>query len=226
MELVDLWIKFDANVNDEELLPLAETAFNIALDAQKMFLDFPDTEIHVWVEQGTTNFKTKVIAGIVILYNGIANLDGFVNGVKMINEYSQKTINYITEQTIENNNSQVLNISGSKGTPEKLAKILTEVKSGSITVAEGTNKVLKLIEAEEGTAEEKEFIINSFKAAAEDTTGNAQIKLFNDIEYTTNPKESSKRTRSSKPAAKASLHGIEMWYDRRTGQRHVRRYNK
>lgn len=228
MELLELSIKLDLSVSEAELVPLAERAFEIAYQAQDQYLGFTDVEIHVWVEQGSTNYRTKILAGLTALYFGIANFDGFVSGLERINDLGQKTINYITENTVKNSKSQIIRISGSIGLSEKLTKILKDIQAGKLTPEQGTNKVLKLLQIEVGSPQEKKRVFEDFQAAIGDVTiQGEQLEMFPEAIYVI--EDNPKKPRKSLPfknEEKPSLQGVEIWYDRKSGRREIRRYTK
>jgi hypothetical protein len=54
-----------------------------------------------------------------------------------------------------------------------------------------------------------------------------QLKAFPDDEFIVEPRTVPKRKPVSKsPPVEASLQGIELWYNRRTGVKEMRRYTK
>jgi len=229
MDIVDLSVKLDLNVPAENLKSLAEDVYELVDRAQANLLGFENPEIHVWVEQGSLNYKAKIIIGLNLFYAAVSGYGGFIDGVEKIQEHSTKVINYINEKLIAPNPSRVMDSKRSAGLPEQIKSIIRSVHQGKLSPEEATEKVTKLLEAEEGDSHVKESIVKSFWQSAKDQYREPymQLKAFPDDEFTVEPRTVPKRKPVPKlPPVEASLHGIELWYDRRTGAKEIRRYTK
>jgi hypothetical protein len=229
MEILDLSIKLNIDVPSSDLISLAESAYDLANDAQSRYLGLDDPEIHIWVEQGSTKYRTKIYAGLIVFYNVISNIDGFVGGLEKIYDYGSKTMNYITERVIEPAPFRVMEVKRSVGLPEKIKKILRDVQQGKLSPDNATSKVMKLLEAEEADEQLKLKFLNSFMATAEVTyrsPGN-QLNVFPEEEILISTKSLPPKSSHPKaPPVEASLQGVELWYNRRTGNKEVKMYTK
>lgn len=229
MELVDLSIKLDLSVSSDNLLELAEDAYKVVYEAQVRFIDVEDAEIHVWVEQGSLKYRAKIFAGLLVFYNVVSGIDGFVGGLEKAYQYSNKAINYISEKLVEPTPTKVIEFKRSAGLPEKIKKILRDVSDGRVSVEQGTNNVTKLLQREEADLNIKQRIVDSFKITAESAYHSplTQLNLFGEEnEPVLVTKAPTRRSLPSPIPVQASLSGIELWYDHRTGKKHIKRYVK
>lgn len=229
MDVVDLSVKLDLNVPAENLKSLAEDVYELVDRAQANLLGFENPEIHVWVEQGSLSYKAKIIIGLNMFYAAVSGYGGFIDGVEKIYEHSNKVINYVNEKLIAPNASKVVDAKRSAGLPEKIKSILRSVQQGKLSPDEATDKVIKLLEFEEGDSQLKKRIVSSFRQSAEDEfrEPDIQLKAFPDDEFKVERKAVPFRKPVSKlPPNEASLQGIELWYNRRTGTKEIRRYTK
>jgi hypothetical protein len=227
MDLIDLSIKLNLNVNSDDLTSLADNAYELTFDAQERYLGFKDCEIHVWVEQGTVSYKTKVIIGLVTLYNVISGIDGFVGGLEKVYNYSNQAINYLSTKLVEPNPSKVIESKRSAGATEKIKKILSDLQQGKYSVDVATGKVEKLIDAEEANDHLKEQFIDLFSSAAKASykSSDIQLYMFPQEEPLTKKPVPRKPVRR-RPLSEPSLQGVEIWYDVKTGRKQIRKYRK
>lgn len=229
MDVVDLSIKLNLNVPAESLRNIAEDVYELVDTAQASFLGLENPEIHVWVEQGSLNYRTKIIAALNIMFVAVSGYGGFIDGVEKIYEHSKKVINYVNEKLIESTPSKVLESKRSAGFPEKVKLIMRSVQQGKLTPDQATEKLIKLLEAEEGDSDLKESIVVSFRqsAKAEFRTANVQLEAFPSDDFKIESKTSPVKKPTSKPPLdEASLQGVELWYNRRTGIKEIRTYIK
>jgi hypothetical protein len=159
MDVVDLSVKLDLSVPAENLTKLAEDLYELVEKAQADFLGFDYPEIHVWVEQGSLSYRAKIIIGFNMLVAAVSNYGGFVDGVEKIYEHSNKAINYVNEKLIEHNSSRVVDSKRSAGLPEKIKFIMRSVQQGKLSPDEATEKVIKLLEFEEGDSQMKKVLL-------------------------------------------------------------------
>lgn len=229
MDIIDLSIKLNIDVPSSDLVGLAENAYDIANEAQATYLSLDNPEIHIWVEQGSTKYRTKIIAGLALLYNVVSQIDGFVGGLEKIYDYSHKAMNYMTEKVIEPTPTRVVEVKRSAGLVGKLAKIMREVQQGKLTPDNATDRVMKLLESEDATEETKLKLLSSFALAAEATyrVPGKQLEIFPETEIAVGSKPMpSKRSLPKAPPMEPSLQGVELWYNRRTGTKEIKMYTK
>ena len=199
------------------------------MKAQERYLDFPDADIHVWAEQGSLSLRTKIYLGLLTVVNGISHFDGVVGGLEKIYSYSTKAMNYITTESIPQGHVNNMEVKRSAGFPEKVDKILRDVKYGKLTVEEGRRKVINLLDKEPEEQAIKDQFLHKFKLSAESIYDYPmeQLYMFPEEESTIPTKPSRNNNGLPKKApAKATLQGVEIWFDQKTGRKRVRKYVK
>jgi hypothetical protein len=228
MDIIDLSIKLNLNVQDEELVAYAERSYEITVKAHELYLNFTEPDIYVWAEQGSLNLRNRILYPLAAVVTILGQVDGAIGGLEKLYSYSSKAMNYITQETVPSNAGRIINVKRSAGLSEQVIKILTNVKSGKLTVEAGTNKVLRLLAKEEGDASVKEEILNQFQESASENYQRPleQLTMFpSEVMYVIDEKPGSKKI-PSKPPRTLSLQGVEIWYDHRTKKRHFRKYVK
>lgn len=229
MELLDLSVKLDLYVDSSELIVVAEQLYKIADDAQSSFIGVDDVEIHVWVEQGSISKRTKIIIGWGFFFQTVCGIDSFIGGLEKIAGYSEKVINYVTTRIIERDPTKILEVRRSSGLPGKITDILRKVQQGKCSPEDATDKVMKLIEVEDGDSHSKETFLTSFTVTAERNFRSPliQLKMFPEEEIKASKKPSPiKRSSPETPLRELSLQGIELWYDKKLGRKEIRMYTK
>lgn len=227
MELLDLTIKLEQNVSATDLVKRAKDLYELAVRARQAN-DLPDDiEIHVWVEQGSLISKSKWYIALTAFVGLVNNFDSFTNGIEKIYQYSEKAMTYITQEVIESTPANAT-VKRSAGLSEKITKLLYQVQQGTYTPEEASGRIMKLIEKEEDE-QAKALLISSFNSAAEASYRSpwVQLPLFPGTDIVDKgTKEPNKRKKSTLPKPNMSLQGVELWYDKKTGRRELRKYVK
>ena len=96
IEVVDHSLKLNLNVPDNEIINLGYRSYNLAQEAKLKFYNLPEGSVHVWVEQGSVNYRTKIYYGLFTIINFVSHFDGFVGGVEKMVLYSNKAMDFIT----------------------------------------------------------------------------------------------------------------------------------
>lgn len=227
MEIIDLSIKLNLNVQEEELVAYAERSYEVTFKAHELYLNFTEPDIYIWAEQGSLNLKNRILYPLAII-TGLGQVDGAIGGLEKLYSYSSKAMNYIIQETVPDKADRITNVKRSAGLPEQVLKILTNVRNGKLTVEAGTNKVLKLLAREEGDTSVKEEILHQFQKSASDNYRRPleQLAMFPSEEiYVIDEKPGRKKIPSRLPVT-PSLQGVEIWYDHRTKKRSFRKYVK
>lgn len=232
LELIDLSFKINANISKEGLLDVGMRSFDIANEAQAKFLDFQDTSIHVWIEQGSISFKYKILAGIIVIYNAVSGLDGFVGGLEKIVGYSGKAINYITQESVkikDKNPSDIISYKPTAGFLGDVSSIMKKVRNGQTTPEQATDQVKRLLEKEVEHPDLTNEFINKFYDTSTliYKTPNEQLDLFPYKKYNTEKLDKSKfNKKPTSPILKPQQEGIEIWQDLKSKETMVRTYVK
>lgn len=228
MEIIDVTVKLDLDVEDDALVKYADQSYHIALKAVQIYLDVPDPAIHVWAEQGSLNLKTKVWIPLMAISTSLAQIDGIVGGIEKVYTYSKKAMTYIAQETSAYTEAEVLSIKKSGGLPQKITEVLSKVKAGRLTVDSGTEKILILLENEDGDAQFKDDILRQFRDVAEIAYNPHPEKsvIFRPRNNYSMKDTQSRREVPVKRPVTPSLQGVEIWYDPKTGQRTLKRYQK
>ena len=228
MDIIDLSIKLNLSIPPNDLVVLAEKAYDTVYYAQDTYLKFEEPEIHIWVEQGSVSYRTKVLIGLMAFYHVVSGIDGFVGGLEKIYNYSCKTIDYVSEALIDEKPNRVIEIKKSTGFTQKIRKVLQDVHNGKCSPDDATYKVIKLLEVEDDNPATKRRFIDSFNNAAKENyrSSSTQLKMFPDEEMILRDKVHKKRTLPKAPPVEASLQGVEIWYDIKTKRKVVRSYTK
>lgn len=228
MEIMDLSIKLNLNVQEEELITYAERYYNVTLSAHDLYLNFTEPDIYIWAEQGSLNLRNKVIYPLAAAVTILGNIDGVIGGLEKLYSYSSKAMTYITTETLPKSSQRVISVKRSAGLPEKVYKILANVRNGKLTVEAGTEKLLKLLAQEEGDASIKDAIVNQFQESAYEIYKRPleQLTIFPSEEMYIINEKPNRRKIPSKPPVTPILQGVEIWYDHRTKKRSFRKYIK
>lgn len=229
MELLDLSVKFDDNIASNELVTQAEQLLEITERASSLYKEFANVEIHVWVEQGSITKRTKWFIGLTTLLNVVSNIDSVIGGLEKICTYSEKAMAYIAQEVAKPTPYKVSSVKRSAGLPQKITEILHKVQRGKYSPEEATQCVMRLIESEDADSNSKESFFNSFRAVAEQSYRApwVQLPLFPGMEIESEVKpDPSKKRKPKVPVKEISLQGVELWYDKKTGRREIRRYTK
>lgn len=229
MEIIDLSIKLDINVSDNDLVLYAEKSYDIALIAHERYLDFGEKDIHVWAEQGSLTLRTKVGLAITTFVNVMCHLDGIIGAAEKAYTYGSKAMTYITQESIEPYHGRIIDVKRSPGLAERITQITRDISKGKLTPEEGTKKLMKMLEKENADAETTEKLLNDFKLSAKAIYNSPTVQLYmfgeEEMGVIAPPMGNSKRLPRKQPI-KGSLLGVEIWYDQRTGQRRLREYVK
>lgn len=102
LEIINLSLTLNLNVPGNRIIEIGLQSYDLAQEAKKRFFNYPDSNVHVWVEQGSINYKYKVGVGLVTLYNIVSGIDGFVGGIEKIVSYCNNAMTYITQKSIDN----------------------------------------------------------------------------------------------------------------------------
>ncbi len=225
MEIIDLSIKLNLNVQEEELIVYAERYYNVTIRAHELYLNFTEPDVYIWAEQGSLNLRNKVIYPLAAAVTILGNIDGVIGGLEKLYSYSSKAMTYITTETLPKGSQRVISVKRSGGLPEKVFRILANVRSGKLTAEAGTEKVLKLLAQEEGDASVKEEILNQFQESAYESYRRPieQLTMFPPEEMYVIDEKPGRKKAPSRPPVTPTLQGVEIWYDHRTKKRSFRK---